>query len=320
MSARFLLGLLVLLCASGATGASAQEDPDPTGVTRYGYCPTEPAEITTMPMTGDGWDGPGQNAITITWHVDGTTSDFGDLQRTAIIDALEAWAGVVRITFRESAITNETIGIDLNFATGNHSAIEPQEAGDSDCPFDGVGGTIAHAGYPPGVNSLCINPMAETFAGNVHFDDAETWELDDTVSVDTRMSLTLVACHEIGHALGLTHSTVAGAVMRASVTSNDAFVGLQPDDITNIQAGYAAGTGDVITLNDTGVWVDRNWGGFERGTPTQPFNTVTEGASGVPPASSDIVVHIQAGNYPETLTITQNMILRAENGVVTIGQ
>lgn len=316
MIARRLICLLVLLHV-GRMSAEAQPD---TGGSRVAHCPTEPAEAPMMPMTGNGWDGPGQNAATLYWRVEGSTADIGTAQRTAMIDALQAWADVVQITFIETAIANENVAIDFNFATGDHSAIETQEAGDSDCPFDGANGKLAHAGFPPGVASLCPNTLAETFAGNVHFDDAETWEQDDTTGTDSKVSLTLIACHEIGHAIGLTHSTVAGAVMRPSFSSDDAFLGLQTDDITNIQAGYASGTGDVITLNETGVWVQQGWAGVERGTWFQPFSTVAEGVAGVPPASEGIVLQIRSGNYPETMTITRNMTLNAVNGVVTLGQ
>jgi hypothetical protein len=282
-------------------------------------CPLEPMPGTPIlsikgacggGMAGNGWDGSGQNSATVFWHVEGTTPDFGAAQRTALINAMNAWAGVVQITFQELPIANANQSIDFNFLTGNHSASEPQEAGDADCPFDGAGGVLAHAGFPVGVNSTCPGILAETFAGNVHFDEAEAWEQDTGGAA--AFSLTLIACHEIGHAIGLVHATAGWTdVMRPSFSPNDGFVGLNANDIANARIGYAMGAGQVRTLNDSGVWVNKAFVGTERGTQAAPFNTVTEGVK---------VVHIQSGTYNEAMTISRNMELRAENGSVTIGQ
>jgi len=65
------------------------------------------------------------------------------------------------------------------------------------------------------------------------------------------------------------------------------------------------------------IHVDRNFGGTELGTPTQPFNTVTEANDF---AWDGVRVKIQAGLYPETLTITKQMTLLASGGPVTIGR
>jgi len=312
---------LATALVAGAARAEGVTRARTEGVTIFGHCPTEPfVGPSKMPMTGNGWDGPGQNAATITWRIENGTSDIGSDQRTAVINALQAWANVVQITFVETAIANENVAIDIAFATGNHAALEPQEAGDSDCPFDGAGGTLAHAGFPPGVDSQCINPMPETFAGNVHFDDDDTWELNDTTSTDTKFSLTLVACHEIGHAIGLTHSAAAADVMFATVGSNDAFTSLSANDIANIRAGYATGTGSVTTLNTSGVWVSWTYSGTERGTSSQPFNTIAEGVAGVPSASIGVILHMTPGTYTGAPVITKNMFLQADGGSVLLTQ
>jgi len=252
-----------------------------------------------------------------TFQIDASPQVYGE---AAIINALQAWANVVQIHFVETAVSNDDAAIDFTFATGDHSAIESQEAGDADCPFDGINGALAHAGFPPGVSTPCIAPMAETFAGNVHFDDDENWELDDRTGADGWMSLTYAACHEIGHALGLTHSTVAGAVMEANLGSDDAFPGLQEDDIANIRAGYAAGVGSVTTLAGSGVWVSWSYGGVERGTFSQPFNTIAEGVAGIPPGSAGLVLHVTSGTYTGAPTINQNMVIQPEFGTVTLTQ
>lgn len=281
-----------------------------------------PMEVEGAPegggMSGNGWDGAGMNAVTIFWHVEGATPDFGTAQRQALINAMQAWANVVQITFVEIPVPNVNVSVDWNFLTGNHCFAEAAECGDPDCAFAGPGGTLAHAGFPPGVNSACVNPMAETFAGNVHFDEDETWEQDGEGPAEA-FSLTYVACHELGHAIGLTHDADPSSIMFASVNEATTFGGLGASDIANIQAGYAAGTGAVITLNTTGVWVNGGYAGVERGTQAQPFNTVAEGAGGVPPASTGVVVYIQTGAYAENLIIDRSMELRPVNGAVVIG-
>jgi hypothetical protein len=273
-------------------------------------------------MAGDGWDGSGQRAVRLFWHLGNTTTQLGAAQRTAIINALNAWAGAVQITFQEIPASNRRSSLDFNFFTGDHSGAVPAEAGDSDCPFDGAGGALAHAGFPPGINTTCPTTVSETFAGDVHFDDAEAWEED--AGSAAQFSLTLVACHEIGHALGLVHANSGCTdVMRPSAVETDSFTGLTANDIANIRAGYAAGTGGVLTLNDTGIWV-APLGGPEYGTWDAPLRTVTQAVEGVPTFTSGVVIHIQGQRnglyYPETMTITRNCVLMAEGGAVTIGR
>jgi hypothetical protein len=256
---------------------------------------------------------------TLFFHFDGVSADPNLVdQRQAILNGLQAWANVVQITFIERCTTNAFTSIDFDFVLGDHSAVEPQEAGDSDCPFDGTNGILAHAGFPPGAVSACINMLAESFAGNVHFDEAESWE-DDNANGAGSVSLRLIACHEIGHAIGLAHTSGSTDVMRPTFSDLETFAGLSSADITNIRSGYAAGVGQVLPLETTGVWVDRNWGGPEEGTSIHPFNTIAEGIAGVPPASRDVSVNIEAGTYVEPLTINRAMHLVATNGTVTIG-
>lgn len=282
-------------------------------------CPTEPLPGTPIfwggleggsggGMAGNGWDGAGLNSTTVFWHQENETSDLpAEDIRQAYITAMSAWAGVVRITFEEVPVANLNRSVDWAFATGNHCALEPNECGDPDCPFDGPSGVLAHAGFPPGVNSTCVNPMAETHSGNVHFDDAETFELDNAAGAGP-FSLTAIACHEVGHGIGLTHSS-APDIMKPSFSSNESFPGLSANDIANVRAGYAAGAGSVITLEDLGVWVNDAWTLSELGTVTFPFNTVIEGVAGVPRGNSGVTLHCTPGTYATPGLINKRMFI-----------
>lgn len=90
---------------------------------------------------------------------------------------------------------------------------EQGEHGDGD-PFDGPGGTLAHAYFP-------------VYGGDAHFDDAEQW----TINSNRGTNLFQVAAHEFGHSLGLSHSDVRSALMAPFYRGYDPVFRLDSDDI-----------------------------------------------------------------------------------------
>lgn len=80
-------------------------------------------------------------------------------------------------------------------------------------------GVLAHAFFPQ--------------VGTTHFDEGETW-----VANRTGIDLFIVAAHEFGHALGLDHSEVSGALMAPTYTGYIPDFQLRPDDIAGIRAHY----------------------------------------------------------------------------------
>ncbi|OGM44718.1 matrix metalloproteinase [Aspergillus bombycis] len=85
-------------------------------------------------------------------------------------------------------------------------------------PFDGPGNVLAHAFFPI--------PSSGVLAGDMHFDEAEKW---------TSEFLRQVALHELGHSLGLDHSSDPNSVMWPWFNGKSK---LEPDDIARIQALY----------------------------------------------------------------------------------
>ncbi|KAL6143352.1 hypothetical protein ACLB2K_054047 [Fragaria x ananassa] len=87
--------------------------------------------------------------------------------------------------------------------------------------FDGPGGVLAHAFYPTD--------------GRFHIDAAENWAVGGKPGAFDYESCAL---HEIGHLLGLAHSSVSGAAMAPSLPAGATVRGLHADDIAGIKALY----------------------------------------------------------------------------------
>lgn len=80
----------------------------------------------------------------------------------------------------------------------------------------------------------------------MHFDDDELWSDDPANENEDSTDLFAVAVHEIGHALGLSHSTVKASVMypyyQVPVEK------LHPDDILGMQELYSECISDIIQI------------------------------------------------------------------------
>ena len=152
---------------------------------------------------------------------DGTNDTGAATEFQAVRDAFTTWSAAAPLTFTEVASTqNPDIAIDW------------RPAADPDHSM--VGGVLAHADFPPACG-VVTNALPKP----VHFDDSEhLWSIGAAANA---FDVETVALHELGHILGLQHSSVNGSVMFASVASNSTKQALTADDLDGIRQLYPAG-------------------------------------------------------------------------------
>ncbi|XP_057486757.1 metalloendoproteinase 2-MMP-like [Actinidia eriantha] len=129
---------------------------------------------------------------------------------SAVTRAFNQWASATHFTFSQAQVYANA-NMKISFHRRDH--------GDGH-PFEGPGGTLAHAWAPRD--------------GRFHYDSEESWSVG---AVRGSYDLETVALHEIGHLLGLDHSSVQNAIMFPTIFSG-VTKGLHGDDIQGIKILY----------------------------------------------------------------------------------
>ncbi|KAK5971885.1 Macrophage metalloelastase [Trichostrongylus colubriformis] len=149
----------------------------------------------------------GLHELSLKWFVSEYTNDIPKaIIRSTIQKAFQLWAkqanerNLPKVTFHfEEAASQADADINILWAEGAH--------GDQ-YEFDGASAKkniLAHTFFPG---------HSEPLNGDIHFDDAETWETDLTAATNfDRRFFPYVLAHEIGHALGLQHAKKQEAIM-----------------------------------------------------------------------------------------------------------
>ncbi|XP_054749394.1 matrix metalloproteinase-17-like [Lytechinus pictus] len=151
----------------------------------------------------------------LTWAIKNFTPDMDRATTNRVLtSSFQVWSDVARLDFTQTKFPRADILVV--FARRSH--------GDG-YPFDGPGGTLAHAYFP-----------GDGIGGDVHFDEDE--QFTDRTLRGT--NLFIVAAHEIGHSLGLAHSDVGDSLMAPYYQGFKSTFQLHSDDIRGIQSLYGA--------------------------------------------------------------------------------
>jgi len=148
----------------------------------------------------------------------GTNDVAGNGERDPVRRAFATWSATTQFAFREVG-TGDNPDILISWTQAN--------CGDANM----TGSTLAHSDYPPGCGYY-----GNALPRPLHFDDQEhAWTVGAAAN---SYDIETVALHEIGHILGLQHSSIAGAVMFPTVSANATKRVLDADDIEGIRRQY----------------------------------------------------------------------------------
>jgi hypothetical protein len=147
---------------------------------------------------------------------DGTPDTAGEF--AAVRQAVATWAAAAPITCTEVGATQSPDVL-----------IDWRAAADPDRSM--IGDIIAHADFPPGCG-VVTNSLPKP----VHFDDSEhRWGNGAIVATH---DIETVALHELGHILGLQHTTDGSAVMFHRIPTNSTNRVPRADDLAGITSLY----------------------------------------------------------------------------------
>jgi Matrixin len=191
--------------------------------------------------TGNQWTKP--NLITYSFMPDGTSLGGIPSNLQATLNAHFSTASWQAQFADAAAVWEEVANVNFSLVADNGSPLGVSGNQQDDPRF----GDIRIGGYAMSSSILAfayLPPPANggTDAGDIFFNTAQSWQINGTT-----YDLMTVAIHELGHALGMGHSTdTAAAMYPAYLTTKQA---VDADDISGIRSIYNARQPDIFNTN-----------------------------------------------------------------------
>lgn len=210
-------------------------------------------------LQGNGvqWPQPGGDGtpVTVTYSynnfLDGGLLDPSDTPipadfiRQVTEEAFGLWAAVAPLNFVEVPDIGGTVFVGPSAAYNNL----PQDSfGQIRINHRFINGTDEQNGMPVAKAMAWFpSPGAGAIGGDIHFDNGDRWGI---VGTPSQPDILGIMTHEIGHALGLAHSTTSESTMwfAAPRRSGPGTGMLWPADVAGIRAIYGEGIGSVTPL------------------------------------------------------------------------
>lgn len=230
------------------------QDPDLTGITKR--------NVGEFNLQGSIW-----RKKDLTYRIDNFANDPipPETQRQIFRKALDLWQSASTLRFTEVPKSDDA-DIIISYDIRDH--------GDG-FPFDGPGGTLAHAFFPSSNQDL---------SGDAHFDDDEVF----TTGTPRGINLDWVAVHEFGHSLGLAHSDVREAIMYPFYTGYVPDIQLNRDDVLGIQELYGAPIVATTQTPTTTESPSTTESPTSTGTSTGVPTTTEQSTTTEPPVTSEL--------------------------------
>jgi hypothetical protein len=235
--------------------------------------PVPDASLKYDAFNGNGvWDDPAD----VTWRVtNGMTGITAAQATTAIAPAFDAWQAATSITFRNITAGTADIQISFGASGGLASSFQPDDGG----------------------NDL---------GGDITIGNGVAWSIDGTPA-NNETDLQTVLLHEIGHAIGLRHSSFLAATMEPFTGAGAAGMDriLDVDDTVGISSRYDAFVGVTGQAHDIGVGGD----GTDGDTAPDVWiigNTPSSGGFVVQKWNGSSFVSVADGGSGERIAVTPN--------------